>query len=305
MTLRDGLAALLVVTLLGVNFVAIKVGLVTVPPLMLCALRFGFAALPAALVIRPPRAPAALVAAFGLALGIGQFGLLFTAIRLGMPAGLSSLLIQMQVPFTVALAWIVLKERPRVLQVIGGTVALLGVAAVALGRAGGAPAGPVLLVVGAALSWASANIVAKRIGRVDMLALMVWGSLATTPPLLALSLIVEGSDAVRALTHPDWVTSASIAFQAYPTQLLAFGLWSRLLTRYPAAAVTPFALLVPVAGILSTHLVLGEPLSADILAGGSLILFGIALSLRGGRAAVRPAGRGPIGPATGAPPKVT
>ena len=86
MTLRDGLAALLVVTLLGVNFVAIKVGLVTVPPLMLCALRFGFAALPAALVIRPPRAPAALVAAFGLALGIGQFGLLFTAIRLGMPA---------------------------------------------------------------------------------------------------------------------------------------------------------------------------------------------------------------------------
>ena len=79
MTLRDGLAALLVVTLLGVNFVAIKVGLVTVPPLMLCALRFGFAALPAALVIRPPRAPAALVAAFGLALGIGQFGLLFTA----------------------------------------------------------------------------------------------------------------------------------------------------------------------------------------------------------------------------------
>jgi O-acetylserine/cysteine efflux transporter len=299
MTLRDGLAALLVVTLLGLNFVAIKVGLGTIPPLMLCALRFGFAAVPAALVIRPPRAPIALVAAFGLALGVGQFGLLFTAIRLGMPAGLSSLLIQVQVPFTVALAWILLRERPRALQVLGGVIALLGVAAVALGRAGGAPPGPVLMVVGAALCWAGANIIAKRIGRVDMLALMVWGSLATTPPLLGLSLLLEGPGALAPLAHPDWRTAGSIAFQAYPTTLLAFGLWSRLMTRYPAAAVTPFALLVPVAGILSTHVVLGEPLSADIVAGGSLILAGIALSLRAGRTA---AGAAP--PAADAPSKV-
>lgn len=294
MTLRDGLAAILVVTILGLAFVAIKVGLETVPPLMLCALRFGFAALPAALVIRPPRAPVALVAGFGLALGVGQFGLLMTAIRLGMPAGLSSLLIQVQVPFTVALAWALQGERPRRRQILGGSIALLGVAAVALGRGGGAPLGPLILVVGAALSWASANVVAKRIGRVDRLALMVWSSLATTPPLLILSLIVEGPGALTALAHPSWGAIGSVAFQAYPTTLLAFGLWNGLLTRYPAAAVTPFALLVPVAGILSTHLVLGEPLSADILAGGGLILTGIALSLRGTRpGAVAPPGPSP------------
>jgi O-acetylserine/cysteine efflux transporter len=293
MTLRDGLAAILVVTILGLAFVAIKVGLETVPPLMLCALRFGFAALPAALVIRPPRAPVALVAGFGLALGVGQFGLLMTAIRLGMPAGLSSLLIQVQVPFTVALAWALQGERPRRRQILGGSIALLGVAAVALGRGGGAPLGPLILVVGAALSWASANVVAKRIGRVDRLALMVWSSLATTPPLLILSLIVEGPGALTALAHPSWGAIGSVAFQAYPTTLLAFGLWNGLLTRYPAAAVTPFALLVPVAGILSTHLVLGEPLSADILAGGGLILTGIALSLRG----TRPSAAAPPSPA--------
>ncbi|SFD61148.1 EamA family transporter [Methylobacterium sp. 13MFTsu3.1M2] len=293
MTLRDGLAAILVVTILGLAFVAIKVGLETVPPLMLCALRFGFAALPAALVIRPPRAPVALVAGFGLALGVGQFGLLMTAIRLGMPAGLSSLLIQVQVPFTVALAWGLQGERPRRRQILGGSIALLGVAAVALGRGGGAPLGPLILVVGAALSWASANVVAKRIGRVDRLALMVWSSLATTPPLLILSLIVEGPGALTALAHPSWEAIGSVAFQAYPTTLLAFGLWNGLLTRYPAAAVTPFALLVPVAGILSTHLVLGEPLSADILAGGGLILTGIALSLRG----TRPGAAAPPSPA--------
>jgi O-acetylserine/cysteine efflux transporter len=301
MTLRDGLAAILVVTILGLAFVAIKAGLETVPPLMLCALRFGFAALPAALVIRPPRAPMVLVAGFGLALGVGQFGLLMTAIRFGMPAGLSSLLIQVQVPLTVALAWAVQKERPRGLQVVGGGIALLGVAAVALERSAGAPPGPLLLVVGAALSWACANVIVKRIGRVDMLALMVWGSLATTPPLLILSLIIEGPGALAALAHPNWAAIGSVAFQAYPTTLLAFGLWNGLLTRYPAAAVTPFALLVPVAGILSTHLVLGEPLSADILIGGSLILIGIALSLRGGRSAVRSSGRDALGPAADAP----
>jgi O-acetylserine/cysteine efflux transporter len=283
MTLRDVLAALLVVTILGLAFVAIKAGLETVPPLMLCTLRFGFAAVPAALMIRPPRAPVALVVGFGLALGVGQFGLLMSGIRLGMPAGLSSLLIQIQVPFTVALAWAALGERPRRLQGLGGLIALLGVAAVALARGWSAPLGPLLMVVGAALSWASANIIVKRIGRVDMLALMVWSSLATTPPLLALSLIVEGPAAFAALAHPSWAAIGSVAFQAYPTTLLAFGLWNRLLTRYPAATVTPFALLVPVAGILSTHAALGEPLSADILAGGGLILTGIALSLRGGR----------------------
>ncbi|MGU3326675.1 EamA family transporter [Methylobacterium mesophilicum] len=283
MTPRDTLSAILVVTILGANFVAIKIGLETTPPLLLCTLRFALAAIPAVLVIRPPRAPPALVVVFGLALGIGQFGLLFTAIRLGMPAGLSSLLIQVQVPFTVALAWLVLRERPRRLQVLGGVVALLGTAMIALGRAGGAPVGPLLLVVAAALAWACANVTAKRIGQVDMLALMVWGSLATTVPLVGLSLIVEGPAALTTLTHPDWTAVASIGFQAYPTTLLAFGLWNRLLTRYPAAVVTPFALLVPVAGILSTHLTLGEPLNSDILAGASLILAGIALSIRGGR----------------------
>ena len=279
MTLRDTLIAILVVTILGANFVAIKIGLETTPPLLLCGLRFALAAIPAVLVIRPPRAPVPLVIGFGLALGVGQFGLLFTALRLGMPAGLSSLLIQVQVPFTVALAWLLLNERPRGIQVLGGAVALVGVAMVGLGRAGGAPPGPLLLVIAAALAWACANVIAKRIGRVDMLALMVWGSFATTPPLLILSLIVEGPGALATLAHPSWSALASIAFQAYPTTLLAFGLWSRLLTRYKAATVTPFALLVPVAGILSTHLVLGEPLSADILAGGSLILAGIALSI--------------------------
>lgn len=279
---RDVLTALFVVVVLGSNFVAIKVGLEQVPPLLLTGLRFLFAAVPAVSLVRPPKAPARLVVAFGFALGVVQFGLLFVAIRLGMPAGLSSLVIQLQVFFTIALAYVLLGERPTRFQVLGGLVAAAGVAVIAVWKAQGATLLPLLLVVGAAMAWASANTIVKRAGRIDMLALMVWGSLVAPPPLFALSLVIEGPEAVLgALTHPTWRSVAAIAFLAYPTTLLAFALWNRLLSRYPAAAVTPFALLVPVAGIASTSFLLGEAFGTVELAGAALVLAGLALNVWG------------------------
>ncbi len=164
MPLRDVLTALFVAAILGSNFVAIKVGLEQVPPLLLTGLRFLFAAVPAAFLIRPPKAPAGLVVAFGLMLEVIQFGLLFVAIRLGMPAGLSLLVIQLQVFFTIALAYLILGERPTGHQVLGGLVAAAGVAAIALWKAQEAtllPLLPLLLVVGAAMAWGSANIIVK------------------------------------------------------------------------------------------------------------------------------------------------
>ncbi len=282
MPLRDVLTALFVALVLGSNFVAIKIGLETVPPLLLTGLRFLFAAVPAVLFIRPPKAPARLVVAFGFTLGVVQFGLLFVAIRLGMPAGLSSLVIQMQVFFTIALAYALLGERPAGPQVFGGLVAAGGVAVIAVGRVQGATLMPMMLVIGAAMAWGSANIIVKKAGRIDMLALMVWGSLVAPPPLFALSLLIEGQDAVfSALAHLTWRAVGAIVFLAYPSTLLAFALWNRLLSRYPAATVTPFALLVPVAGIASTSLVLGEAFGGIELAGAALVLAGLALNVRG------------------------
>lgn len=282
MLLRDVLTALLVVVVLGFNFVAIKVGLEQVPPLLLTGLRFLFAAIPAVFLVRPPKAPARLVIAFGFALGVVQFGLLFVAIRLGMPAGLSSLVIQLQVFFTIALAYVLLGERPTCFQVLGGVVAAAGIAVIAVWKVQGAALLPLLLVVGAAMAWASANIIVKKAGRIDMLALMVWGSLVAPPPLFALSLMVEGPETVLgALALPTWRSVAAIAFLAYPTTLLAFALWNRLLSRYPAATVTPFALLVPVAGIASTSFLLGEAFGRIELASAALVLAGLALNVWG------------------------
>ena len=284
MAVRDVLAALLVALLLGLAFVAIKVGLETLPPLLLTALRFLFAAIPAVFFVRPPRAPARLVLAFGLFHGVALFGLMFLAIAIGMPAGLSSLVVQMQVFFTIGLAFALFRERPSGLQVVGGSVAACGVAVIAAWQAQSAALLPLLLVLAAALAWAGANLVVKAAGSIDMLAFMVWASLAAAPPLFLLSFVFEGPAAIAdGIARADGRTVATILFIAYPVTLLAFPLWNRLLARYPAATVTPFALLVPVVGIVSTNALLGEPFERAEAAGGALILAGVALNVLAAR----------------------
>lgn len=141
---------------------------------------------------------------------------------------------------------------------------------------------PFLLTLGAALAWGVANIITKAAGRINMLAFFVWGSLVAPFPLLVLSFLMEGPSAiVAALSHPSLASIGAVAFLAYPTTLLAFALWSSLLSRYPAATVTPFALLVPVAGIASTHVLLGEQITSVEIGGSAFVLAGLALNVWG------------------------
>ena len=284
MPLRDVAIALLAVSILGSNFVAIKLALAEVPPLLLTALRFFFAAVPAVFLIRPPAVRARFVVGFGLALGVAQFGLLFTAIHLGMPAGLSSLVIQAQVFFTVAIAFFTQGERPLGMQVVGGLLAASGIVTIGAGQARTASLLPTLLVLGAAFAWACANIITKRAGRINMLAYVVWGSLVAPWPLLVLSYLLEGSAAdVDAMTHLSWTAIGSVAFLAYPTTLLGFALWTGLLSRHPTATITPFGFLVPVIGLGSTHVLLGEPFGVVELAGSVLVMSGLLVNLQGSR----------------------
>ena len=106
MTSRDILAAISVAVVWGLTFIAIKIGVGETSPLMLSALRFAFAGLPAVFFIRFPKAPVWKLALYGLLIGVGQFGLLFIAIHQGFPVGLASLVIMAQVFFTILLAWL-------------------------------------------------------------------------------------------------------------------------------------------------------------------------------------------------------
>ena len=282
MTASHIAAALLMVAIWGFNFVVIRWGLENAPPLLLTFLRFLLASVPAVFVIKPPRAPWRLVFAYGAFAFCGQFSLLFVGMKVGFTAGLSSLVIQIQVFITIGLVTLTLHERPRPHQLAGACVAAAGLALVAINLPGGGSLLGLLLVLLAAGSWSVANLLIKRIGPVDPLALVVWGSLASCPLLLVASLVLEGprrmAQALTGMGPLDWL---GVAFQAGPTTLLAFGIWAWLLRKHPAAAVTPFALLVPVAGMASAALFLGEPLQWWKLAGGALVLAGLALNVFG------------------------
>lgn len=288
MPLRHILLALLIALVLGVSFVAIHYGLEEAPPLLLTALRYSFAAVPAVFFVKRPAMDWRLLVAYGAFVGVGQFGLLFIAIKLGMPAGLSSLVVQLQVFFTVLLAFVFFGERPSLPQVVGAIIAFAGIGVIASERLDGAVLLPLLLTIAAALFWGFANTTSKKAGKVDMLGLVVWSSLVPPLPLLGLSLLLDGPDAiVTALTSFSWRGMGAVAFMAYGATLFGFSMWARLLSLYPASQVAPFALCIPVAGILSAALLLGETITSVEIAGSLLVFAGLVVTVLGPRLVAR------------------
>lgn len=279
MRIRDLLLALLTVVIWGSNFVVMKLGLRGLPPLLFCAMRFAFTAFPMVLLLRRPALPWWRVAAWGIAQFAVLFGLLMTGLKLGMAAGLASIVMQLQAFFTIALAWALLREKARPVQLLGGAIALAGMGVVAWNlQQRTSLIGLVLLIV-AASSWAVANVLARRLGPVNAVALASWASLYAVPPLLLLSLLLEGAGTdLRALREMDAMSWLVVGFQAYPATLFGFGLWAMLMRRYPAAQIAPFTLLVPVSGMLTAALVLHEPLQGWKLAAAAMVVGGLALN---------------------------
>ncbi|MEC5218179.1 O-acetylserine/cysteine efflux transporter [Actimicrobium sp. GrIS 1.19] len=284
MQATDILIALAVVMIWGFNFVVIKLGLQGLPPILFTALRFLFAALPLAFFIKRPSIAFRYLAGYGLFQFAFQFTLLFSGMHLGFPPGLASLVIQLQAFFTIGLAVLLLGERPVVTQLIGALIALGGMVLVA----SQITAKPTLIgfamVIAGGVCWAVANIFTKKMGKVNPVELVVWGSLLATPPLLLASLAFEGFDAwTTAAANLSWLSVGAVFFQSYPNTILGFGIWSVLMRKYPTATIAPFTLLVPVTGMLSAAIVLGEPLQWWKILAGVMVLGGLAVNVFGGR----------------------
>ena len=279
----DTLAAVLATVVWGCTFVAIKYGVESAPPFLLTALRFAFAAFPLVLFVRPPKAHAGLVVLYGAVIGGLQFGFLFLVVREGMPVGLASLVIQAQVYFTLGLAVLAFGERPTRPQLIGAGVALAGMALIGSARFAHASFWPFALTLVAAFCWGSGNAIGKRVGRVDPLGFMAWSSLVAPLPMLALSAFVEPQRTYAALLHPSLKLTLSVAFLSYGGTLFAYGVWARLLAKYTAGAVAPFALLVPVVGMAAAALLFDERPSAVEWAGALVVMTGLAVSVLGAR----------------------
>ena len=279
MPLNHLLLALAVVFVWGTNFVVIRWGLDGLPPFLFATLRFTFSALPWLLFIPRPTAPWRKLAAFGVLLGVGQFGLLFLAMRSSISPGLASLVVQVQVFFTIGLSLLLMGERVRGFQIVGLLLALSGLGVIALNLDAAVVTWLGLaLVLSAAFFWAGANLVVKSLGPVNMLHFMVWSSVFAVPPLLAISWFIEGPALMqRAVINATPLVWASVLWQALGNTLFGYGVWNWLLARHPAATVAPLALLVPVFGMGASALSLGESLPGWKLGAAALVLSGLAV----------------------------
>jgi O-acetylserine/cysteine efflux transporter len=269
----------------GFNFVVLKVALVDIPPLLLTALRFLFACLPILFLPKPQGMQFKHMIAVGLTAFLGQYIFLFVAMKLGMPAGLSSVTLQLQVFITILLSIILLGERPKRQQILGGVVALLGLGTIAstVGQGTSIPAIAMLFIVLAAATWATGNFIIKLAGPgagFGTLSGVAWVSLVPILPAFALSFVFEGPEQWLHSWHfVRPISLAALAFTVVLSTWAGFAVWGKLLSTYTASVAAPFALLVPVFGGLSAYLILGETLTPLRMVGSLMIFVGLTIIL--------------------------
>jgi O-acetylserine/cysteine efflux transporter len=281
---RDMVLAAAVASFWGFNFVVIDWGMTGVPPLLFVAIRFLVVAL-AVFVVPRPRTSWRTVLGVGLFMSLGQFGLLYTSMALWLQPGLAALVLQAQAVFTILIAAAALRERPTAPQIAGVAIGVVGLAIVAAGRGGDAPALAVALALAAAFSWGIGNVISRRAGsvsgpgRLGSLSLTVWSALVVPIPALMLSFVVEGPTAIAAgIAAFGWRSALSTLYTSVLCTIIGYSIWNGLLARNPSAAVVPWVLLAPVVAMTSAALLLGQiPTPAELI-GGILLVGGVLVT---------------------------
>lgn len=280
LTPKHLLLALVIVVIWGTNFIAIYVGLKELPPFLFSAIRFGLSALPFVFFIPRPKTPWKYLFGFGIFNFVLQFGLLFTGMHLGLSPGLASLVVQVQVFFSMGLAFLLFSEKPGIIKIIGSVISFAGIGIVALNVNGSATLIGFIFAILAALSWAFGNVFTKKINAKSPFALVAWGNLIALPFMLAISFFMEGpAEISNALSNISWNTIGAVAFVVYLSTHLGYGLWGYLLKTYPTSTVVPYTLLIPVVGFLSSAVFLGENLDSWKLWASLFIMSGLVFSL--------------------------
>lgn len=274
------LLILLVVVVWGLNFIFVKLGLDEISPLLLCAIRFFLASIPAVFFIKPPDIPFRLIAMYGLVMFALQFSFVFMGMHVGMTPGMASLIMQVQVFFSMFFAVLFLGEQPSIGQVVGALVSFMGIGLVAMHFDKNVSLLGFLLILAAAASWGVGNLITKKIKTTNLIAVVVWGSFVACLPMFLLSLIFEGPQSiVSSYNRLTWQGIGSVLYIVYASTWVGYGIWSWLISRYPVGMIVPFTLLVPVVGILSSIVLLGEPFQLWKLVSGLLVISGLCINI--------------------------
>ena len=276
MTAVDVGTLLLVTLVWGFNFAVVKIGLAQLPPILFVSLRFFLVAALLLPFLKWPRHKRGLIVMLALTLGVVHFSMFFLGVS-GLDASTASIAIQLQVPFASIIAAFVYRDRLGWRRLLGMAFAFAGVALVAGSPRSDPAIGSLLLVIGAACVWSIASMMMKEIGdELDVLALNGWVAIIAAPLLLAVSLIFEHGQGA-ALAASDWRAWLSLLFQACLVTLFGYSVWYRMMRRFSLNQVMPFTLLVPVFGVLSGVLFLGDHLTRLMLLGAALTIAGIAI----------------------------
>lgn len=274
----------LVVAVWGVNFVFVKIGLNEIPPMLLCFFRFFLVSIPFVFFIKRPSVPFKWVALYGLVMFFFQFALMFSGIQAGVSPGLSSLLLQTQVFFSLPFSALFLKETIRRWQIIGAVLSFSGICIVGYNLGSGASLTGLILVLFSAATWGLGSVIVKKMGKTNSGSLLVWGGIVAWPPLLLLSLVFENSLPVLLHLHElSWSSYGAILYITFGSTVFGFGIWNWLLQMYPISTIAPFTLLVPIFGMLSSLVFLNEPLQFWKIGAAILVISGLCLNLIGPR----------------------
>ncbi len=281
------LLALLVVVIWGINFIFVKSALAEMSPLLLCAARFILASIPAIFFIKPPAVPFKIVALYGLIMFALQFSLLFIGMSAGMTPGMASLIMQTQVFFSMFFAAFLLGEKTTIWQVIGAVISFAGIGLVAMHFDATISFLGFICILAAAATWGLGNLITKKTKNISMIALVIWGSFVASLPMLMLALVYDGPQAIiSSLQQMSWHGTSSLLYIVYISAWIGYGVWNWLLSRYSVGTVVPFTLLVPIVGVLSSVLILGEPFQLWKLVAGLLVISGLFINLFGARLSV-------------------
>ncbi len=274
------LIALGVVTVWGLNFSVIKLGINEMDPLILTGLRFTFAALPAILLIPKPNVSWAILATYGILFGVGVWGMLTLSIYAGMSAGMASLLLQSSAYISVLLGVFFLRETLSPAKVIGLIISIIGLMLIFKITDGSVTSLGLALAFIAAISLSLVGLILKKTTIPEMFAFVVWSCIFAPIPLFALSYLVHGIDGFQSLyNNVSLLGLFSVTFQAYPVTLLGYWLWNRLTVLYPMSTLAPLTLLVPIFGFIGSVLFYDEAFGTTKTIAFSLIILGLIINL--------------------------
>ncbi len=281
------LCAFLLAVIWGLNFIFVQFALNDVSPMMLCVLRFFLASFPAIFFFKPPKTSFFLLMGYAIFIFALQFLFLFAGIKAGVSPGLAGLIVQVQVFFGLFFAVIFLKEQVIIWQIIGAFVAFLGIAMVFAHLGGDVSASGLFLIICASFSWGIGSLLIKKIGSVDAISLVVWGSFIAFIPLLACLIAFEGMDSIYQLRQISFRAIISVLYITYASTWFGYGLWNWLLSRYPMSMLAPFTFLVPIFALFGSVWVFDEVLYPWKISASLMVLSGLCLNLFSRKLATR------------------